>query len=96
MANPHASFMIHRTTSPPVGTTSDRLHAVIKSVIIDYARIEAIFKDAKLKITSEQQDIHRVADLWLSAEEAISASLATDIGEFAPPKGTQLFFVGAA
>jgi len=95
LANPHASFMIHRTTSPPVGTTSDRLRAMIQSVIIDDARIEAIFKDAKLNISPEQRDIHGIADLWLSAEEAITAALATSIGEFAPPKGTQLFFVGA-
>ena len=95
LANPHASFMIHRTTSPPIGVTSDRLHAMIQSVVLDDARIEAIFKEAKLKITPEQRDIHRVADLWLSADEAIKAALATGIGEFAPPKGTQLFFVGA-
>lgn len=96
LANRHASFMIHRTTSPPVGTTSDRLHAMIQSVVIDDARIEAIFRDAKLNITPAQRDIHRIADLWLSSEEAVTAALATGIGEFAPPKGTQLFFVGAA
>jgi ATP-dependent Clp protease protease subunit len=95
MANPHASFMIHRTTSPQVGATSERLRAMMQSVIIDDARIEAIYQDAKLNITPEQQDIHRIADLWLSADEAIKAALATGIGEFAPPKGTQLFFVGS-
>lgn len=65
-----------------------------KSVIIDDARMEAIFTAAKLKFTKEQREIHRYADLWLSADEAVTTGLATAIKEFAPPKGIQLFFLG--
>jgi ATP-dependent protease ClpP protease subunit len=94
LASTHATFMIHRTMSPSLAATSERLHAMAQSVILDDFRIEAIFSAAKLNITPEQRDIHRVADLWLSAQEAVTAALATGIGEFSPPKGTQLFFVG--
>jgi ATP-dependent protease ClpP protease subunit len=86
--------MIHRTMSPAIGATSERLHAMAQSVILDDARTAAIFAEAKLNITPEQDATHKVADLWLSAEEAKTANLATEIREFAPPKGTQLFFVG--
>ena len=88
--------MIHRTTSPPHGATSDRLHAMVQSVALDDARTEAIFTEANLEISKAQWEVHKVADLWLSAEEAKTARLATEIKEFAPPKGTQLFFIGTA
>ncbi|MCK1467840.1 ATP-dependent Clp protease proteolytic subunit [Bradyrhizobium sp. CW10] len=95
LASSLATFMIHRTTSPHMGTTSDRLQAMMQNVILDDARIEAIFRSAQLELTAEQRDTHKIADLWLSAEEAISATIATGIGEFGPPKGQHLFFVGS-
>lgn len=94
-ASGHATFMIHRTTSPTFPMTSDRLHAMAKSVVLDDARTEAIYALSKLDISAEQWAIHKVADLWLSADEAKAAKLITEIKEFAPPKGTQLFFVGS-
>lgn len=93
-ASAHSTFMIHRTISPAIGTTSERLHAMAQSVILDDARAAAIFAASQLKITDAQEATHKVADLWLSANEAKAANLATEIKEFAPPKGTQLFFVG--
>ena len=65
-----------------------------QSVILDDTRTENIFAAAKLNITKKQREIHKVADLWLSSDEAATAGLATAIGEFAPPKGTQLFYLG--
>jgi ATP-dependent Clp protease protease subunit len=94
-ASTYATFMIHRTVSPPHSATSDKLHAMARSVVLDDERTEAIFHK-HLQITQEQWAVHKVADLWLSAEEAKTAALITEIGEFAPPKGMQLFFVGAA
>jgi ATP-dependent Clp protease, protease subunit len=41
LTSAHATFMIHRVTSPSIGTTSDRLQAMMQSVIIDDARTEA-------------------------------------------------------
>ena len=64
------------------------------SIIGVYTRTAEIFAAAQLKITDTQEAIHKIADLWLSADEAKSANLVTEIKEFAPPKGTQLFFIG--
>jgi ATP-dependent protease ClpP protease subunit len=95
-ASSHATFMIHKTTSPAIGATSERLEAMAQSVTLDDARVEAIFAAAKLNITKKQREMHRFADLWFSADEAVKAGLATVVQEFAPPKGIQLFFLGAA
>jgi ATP-dependent Clp protease protease subunit len=48
---------------------------------------------AHLTLPNELWDVHKVADLWLSAEEAVKYGLATEIADFAPPKGMQLFSV---
>jgi ATP-dependent protease ClpP protease subunit len=45
-------------------------------------------------LSPEKWDVHKVADLWLSADEAVKAGLATAIADFAPPIGTQLFYLG--
>jgi hypothetical protein len=60
-ASMHATFMIHRTMSPAVGATSERLHAMAQSVILDDARTAAIFAAAKLKTTPEQDATRRRA-----------------------------------
>lgn len=95
LASPLSTFMIHRTVSPPFGANTERLNSIARSVVLDDERIEAAFSAAGLKITEEQRAIHRVADLWFSADESVAANISTAVGEFAPPKGTQLFFVGS-
>ncbi|WP_426418369.1 ATP-dependent Clp protease proteolytic subunit [Bradyrhizobium genosp. A] len=89
-----ATFMIHRTTSPAIGATSDRLEAMTQSVLKDDARTEAIFTASNLNLTKKQKETHRFADLWFTAEEAAKAGLIQSIKEFGPPKGVQLFFLG--
>jgi hypothetical protein len=37
----------------------------------------------------------QICRFGLSAEEALAADLVTEIGDFSPPKGTQLFYLGA-
>lgn len=90
----HGSFMIYKATSPAIPATSERLQAMAQSVLIDEIRTEAIFKETNISLSKEQRETHRYADLWLSADEAVKAGLATAIREFATPKGTQLFFLG--
>jgi ATP-dependent Clp protease protease subunit len=92
--SPHGTFMIHRTTSPAIGATSERLEAMAQSVVIDDCRTEAIFASENLNLTKKQKEIHRFADLWLSSDEAVKAGLADAVKEFAPPNGTKLFFLG--
>ena len=50
---------------------------------------------SKLKLPEDKLEQHRVADLSLSADEAVAAGLATSIGDFMPPKGQRMFYIGA-
>jgi ATP-dependent Clp protease protease subunit len=86
------TFMLHRTQATPFGATAERLLALGKSVMLDDQRTEAILR-SHLNLPDDLWEIHRVADLWLSAEEAVKYGLATEIADFAPPKGTLLFGV---
>jgi ATP-dependent protease ClpP protease subunit len=45
------------------------------------------------KLTPEQWETHRQGDLWLSADEALAAGIATEVAEFAPPAGYRIFNV---
>ena len=92
-ASPRATFMIHRSYASPLAATSDRLQAMAQGLILDDERCERILRD-HVNLDDDQWAMHRVADVWLSAEEAKKVGLVTEIGDFAPPKGTQLLYVG--
>lgn len=87
-----ATFMIHRTVSTLQGMSSDRIRAAARSVDLDDERTEQVFN--AIRLTEADKAVHKIADLWLSANEAQTAGLVTKIAEFAPPKGTQLFYLG--
>lgn len=89
----NAVFMIHKTSFSPVGATYDRLQAMADAAMLDDQRVEAILHH-HVKLSPERWDVHKVADLWLSADEALQAGLVQEIGEFAPPKGQQMFYLG--
>jgi ATP-dependent Clp protease protease subunit len=91
-ASPQATFMIHRSYASPLAATSERLQATVRGLILDDERCERILRD-HINLDDEQWTTHNVADLWLSAEEARKAGVLTEIGNFAPPKGAQLFSV---
>jgi ATP-dependent Clp protease protease subunit len=86
-----ATFMLHRTQATPIGATAERLHALGKSVALDDQRTETILREHLKMMPDELWEVHKIADLWLSADEAIRFGLATDIGDFAPPLGSQVF-----
>jgi ATP-dependent Clp protease protease subunit len=85
-----ATFMLHKTIISPQAATAQRLLAVTKNVILDDERTEAILRE-HLNLPDELWEIHESADLWMTAEEAVKYGLATEIGEFAPPFGSQIF-----
>jgi ATP-dependent Clp protease protease subunit len=87
----YATFMIHRTQSPAQSATSERLNAIAHSVVADDERTEAILRQ-HLKLSKDQWAVHKNADLWLTAKEAINCGLAEG-GEFAPPPRTPIFNV---
>jgi ATP-dependent Clp protease protease subunit len=86
----YGTFMIHRAYSSPIGT-SERLSAAANQMEMDDKRIEAILK-AHTKIPADKWELHKFADVWLSADDAVAYDIA-EIGEFAPPKGQKLFSV---
>jgi ATP-dependent Clp protease, protease subunit len=85
----YATFMVHRTQSPGQPATAERLNAIAHSVVADDERTEAILR-SHLTLSEEQWAAHRVADLWLTAPEAVACGLA-ELGEFAPPAGVRIF-----
>ena len=86
----NATFMVHRT---PVGATSGKLQSADNTAILDEKRIESILQ-SKLKLPEDKMKLRSVADLSLSADEAVAAGLATSIGDFMPPKGQLMFCIG--
>jgi ATP-dependent Clp protease, protease subunit len=88
----YATFMVHRTQAPMQAATAERLQAIAHSVTIDDQRTDAILRK-HLKMPDDRWEVHQVADLWMNAGEAVKFGMATEIGEFAPPIGTQIFTV---
>ena len=86
----NATFMVHRT---PVAATSGKLQSADNTAILDEKRIESILQ-SKLKLPEDKMKLRSVANLSLSADEAVAAGLATSIGDFIPPKGQLMFCIG--
>lgn len=80
----HATIMLHRSQSVAQGGTSVELRHLAHSAALDDARIEAIIRES-CTLNEDQFAIFHAHNLWLSAEEAIAAGVATEIAEFAPP-----------
>jgi ATP-dependent Clp protease protease subunit len=91
--SPHAAFMIHKTSFSPIAATSDRLQSAANAAMLDDKRVEAILHE-RVKLPTEKWDVHKVADLWLSADEAVTAGIADGIADFSPTKGEQMFYAG--
>jgi ATP-dependent protease ClpP protease subunit len=89
----NAAFMIHKVTFSPQAATVDRLQSAANAAALDDKRIEGILQ-THIDLPNEKWDIHKVSDLWLSAEDAIQARLAESIEDFCPPYGEQIFYVG--
>lgn len=89
----NATFMIHKTMFSPVAATVDRLQSAANAAALDDQRIEAILHK-HIKLAQEKWDVHKVADLWLSAKEALDAGISDAISDFSPPVGEQFYYVG--
>jgi ATP-dependent Clp protease, protease subunit len=90
----HATFMIHRTYSSPQFANASRLQSAANSAIIDDQRTEAILRE-NLNLSPEQWEIHKVTELWLTANDAVACGLAHEIAEFSPPIGSPLYNIPA-
>jgi ATP-dependent Clp protease protease subunit len=67
-ASRSATFMIHRSYASPLAATSDRLQAMANGLILDDERCERILRE-HINLDEDQWATHKVADLWLSAED---------------------------
>jgi ATP-dependent Clp protease protease subunit len=83
--------MIHRSTAPPTTIpTAEKLKAAVASLKIDDQRTEAILRK-HLKIPKRKWSDLRHKEFWFTADEALANGLATEIGDFTPPKGVKVF-----
>jgi ATP-dependent Clp protease protease subunit len=89
----NGAFMIHRSSYSGTAVTLNRIQAVANSLLLDDQRTEDILR-THITLPEDKWDVHKVADLWLSADEATTAGLADDISDFTPPAGEQLFYLG--
>lgn len=86
----HGTFMIHKAYLNPMAATADRLAVYASQMELDDRRIESILRD-NAKIKQDKWDLHKFADVWFSAQEAIDTEIADGFGEFAPPPGKPIF-----
>ena len=88
----HTMFMVHRTKSSGQPATAIQLKGTAKSLTIDDARIEAILAEHITLLKGEWSDLDE-HDFYFSGEEAVKMGIAHEVGEFAPPPGTQIYNV---
>ncbi len=90
VASRHAMFMLHRPTCAPQLMTTDELESVLTSLKIDGQRLDSILR-SHLNFSEAQWSDFRNKEFWFTADDALKHGLITEIGEFSPPKGTQVF-----
>jgi ATP-dependent Clp protease protease subunit len=90
VVSPHATFMLHRASCAPVALTSDKMEGALNSLKVDEARLEVILK-FHLKLSDAQWSDLRNKEFWFTAEDGLKSGVATEIGDFSPPKGAQVF-----
>jgi ATP-dependent Clp protease protease subunit len=83
------AFMIHRSSATFQGANSDAVQARVASLVIDDERNEAILK-SHIVLTPEQWAVHKSSDLWLNADQAITAKVAEGKANFWVPIGAQV------
>lgn len=86
-----AIFMIHKTFINTLSNAA-RAKAIADSISTDDQRIESILRE-NTSLTEEHWKDHERNDLILDGKESVGVKIATEIGEFSPPKGVQIFNV---
>ncbi|MES3025048.1 MAG: ATP-dependent Clp protease proteolytic subunit [Pseudomonadota bacterium] len=89
-ASETARFMVHKshaTASP--GARPDALNIIVEGLRADDARTESILR-RHVELAPEQWTIHQYSDLHLTARDAKTAGLITEVADFSPPRGARL------
>jgi ATP-dependent protease ClpP protease subunit len=86
----NALFMIHKTqNSPQQPITIYKLRAISKALILDDARVDAIFRE--LRLPEEIWVDLSSNDINIPGEDAITYGIADGLGEFSPPCDCKVF-----
>lgn len=85
-----ATFAFHRTTASPQAVRVGVLKSVTESVVADDERVESILRE-HLTITPEKWQLLDQGDLFFAADEALKATIADEIADFAPPFGSTIY-----
>jgi len=83
-------FMIHKSQSPQNPGTLQKLQVIQQNLILDDARIDAIFR-ADLSLPDEVWVQLQHHDINISGEDAVKFKIAEEIGDFAPPPDARVF-----
>jgi ATP-dependent Clp protease, protease subunit len=92
VASKSSIFMLHRSRSSPQFVTASKMEKLAETLTIDDKRSEDILKK-HIHMPDELWKQLEEHDLYLTGEEAAEFGIATEIGEFAPPPGTQIWKV---
>jgi ATP-dependent protease ClpP protease subunit len=87
-----ALFMLHKAQNTQQSAPASRLERVAKNLLLDDARIEAIYRQ-HIKMPDKLWEEWQYHDVYLTGEEAVDYGIATEIGEFAPPAGFMIYRV---
>lgn len=92
VASRNSIFMIHKSHNSPQFATANKLERLTRNLVLDDQRSESIWRE-HVNMPEELWEEMEYHDLYLTGEEAVKYGLATDLGEFAPPPGTQVYKV---
>ena len=84
--------MLHRSHNSPQFATATKLEKIVETLNVDDERTEIILK-AHVKMPDKLWEQLENHDLYLTGKEAVEFGLATELGDFAPPAGTQVYKV---
>jgi ATP-dependent Clp protease protease subunit len=87
---PTATFCLHAASSTLANARAGSLATGSAYLSLDNARLEAALRD-NLVLNESEWTTYTHHDLYLTAQEAVLRNLAHQIGQFAPPAGTQVF-----
>jgi len=90
-ASTHATFLLHKATpTSEIPMNAFQHRQLARTLEIDEARTEAILKGA-IQMPPEKWTAYETAHATITAQEALQYGLITDIRDFPPTAGSQLF-----
>jgi ATP-dependent Clp protease protease subunit len=92
VASPRSLFMIHKSHNSPQFASATKLERIVRSLVLDDERSETIWRE-HVNMPDELWTELQYHDLYLTGEEAVKFGLATELGDFAPPAGTNIYRV---